>query len=102
MTTDPTPLQERIGRAMYARINGFRGMWERLAPEFQQEYLDDAAAVLPIIAAEVRKAQADAWDEGQASGWDNAREESDQHGGVCDMWKPHVWLTPNPYREQED
>lgn len=56
------------------------------------------AAVLPIL----RAAQADAWDEGQASGWDSAREESDQHGGVCDMWKPHVWLTPNPYREQED
>lgn len=61
MTTDPTPLQERIKRAL----------WEALPDVPEEDYgsvepwLDrDAAAVLPIIAAEVQAAKAEAWDEG--------------------------------------
>ena len=63
MTTDTTALQERIARALHGRIIGLPRAWERLDPEFQQEYLDDAAAVLPIIAAEAQAAKAEAWTE---------------------------------------
>lgn len=115
MTTDPTPLQESIARALRETLTDPYGAGSDLeSPGITSEgtvrqrggEIDVPHMVedlLPLIAAEVRKAQADAWDEGQASGWDNAREESDQHGGVGDMWKPHVWLAPNPHRnEQED
>lgn len=55
-----------------------------------------AAAVLPIL----RAAQADAWDEGQVSGWDEAREQWAVDGMVGDMWK---WAdTRNPYRSKEN
>lgn len=63
MTTDPTPLQERIAAELCFAERGddFAGITN---PALRRDYLQFAAAVLPIIAAEVRKAQADAWDEG--------------------------------------
>lgn len=96
MTTDDKTLTEQIAGAL-AEVDGY-GPTDMHVDWVMRYYGDFAVAVLPII----RKAQADAWDEGQESGWGSAREESDQHGGVCDMWKPHVWLEPNPYREEQN
>ena len=95
MTADDKTLTDEIARAL-ATEEGYELPWEQ--ERHAGLYRERAAAVLPII----RKAQADAWDEGQESGWGSAREESDQHGGVCDMWKPHVWLEPNPYRTEQN
>ena len=55
MTTDPTPLQERIVQAMREEDGDAQH-----GPDAHPGYYEYAAAVLPIIAAEVRKAQADA------------------------------------------
>lgn len=57
----PTPLQERIARAMWAGFaadQGYTTTWEELAEYVQGTYLHAAAAVLPTIAAEVRKGRA--------------------------------------------
>lgn len=54
MTTDPTPLQERIARAIHK--DELDGEWAELLDVYRMEYLATAAAVLPII----REAQADA------------------------------------------
>ena len=53
-----------------------------------------AAAVLPIL----RRAQAEAWDEGQDAGWDEAQDQWATEGMVGDRWKRAD--TPNPYREE--
>lgn len=61
-TTDPTPLQERIERALVLSPY-VRGQLSKIGPVMKRreaERIALAAAVLPIIAAEVRKAQADA------------------------------------------
>ena len=50
------------------------------------------AAVLPIL----RRAQAEAWDEGQSSGWDEAQCTWQETGVVGDGWKHSTG--PNPYR----
>ena len=66
MTTDTTALQERIARAMWAGFaadQGYTTTWEELSEYVQGTYLHAAAAVLPIIAAEVQAAKAEAWDE---------------------------------------
>ena len=84
MTTDPTPLQERIARALDP------SSWQlhdsgTFPPEHQapqaviRRSMDEAAAVLPIIAAEVRKAQADALrDAAREMVWDNDAERLDE------------------------
>ena len=53
-----------------------------------------AAAVLPIL----RRAQAEAWDEGQDAGWEEAQDQWATEGMVGDRWKRAD--TPNPYREE--
>ena len=64
-TTDQTPLQDRLARSIYgAEMPSPRYQWAALRNEAKDRRRQQAAAVLPIIAAEVRKAQADAWDEG--------------------------------------
>ena len=88
MTTTDEALTEQIARAMYeAEIEDD---WLYELNEYKEPYLIFAAAVLPII----RKAQADAWDEGHrdtlayvASGNLNG----DEH---------HATPT-NPYRTEE-
>ena len=77
MTTDTPALQERIAEELYYDQHPegrHRSEWpDAVYPDTVYEYRDLAAAVLPIIAAEVRKAQAKAWDdaidEAAASGW---------------------------------
>lgn len=69
MTTDPTPLQERIARALYENAEYYgpaptRPPWDSRDGEERGEWMEIAAAVLPIIAAEVQAAKAEAWDEG--------------------------------------
>ena len=54
MTTDTTPLQERIARALDKNFNPDR------YPIMAAMFMDYAAAVLPIVEAEVRKAKAEA------------------------------------------
>ena len=99
MTTD-ADLTELLAQKLHEvdPISGHDPRWDRLLKMDREWYRIKATAVLPIL----RRAQAEAWDEGQESGWGSAREESDQHGGVCDMWKPHVWLEPNPHREEQN
>lgn len=57
MTTDD--LTKRIARALDKNFNPDR------YPIMAAMFIDYAAAVLPIVEAEVRKAKAEAWDEGQ-------------------------------------
>ena len=57
MTTDPTPLQERIWEVI-AEVRDQHPRVFNDAPT-----VDVVAAVLPIIAAEVQAAKAEAWDE---------------------------------------
>lgn len=95
MSTDPTPLQERIERALreHAFVEHSPGAGEHvdLSPQ-AAKYL--AARIAPIIAAEVRKAQAGAWDEGfevgESNGYAIGRDiDTDEN-------------TENPYRNEED
>lgn len=71
MTTDTTALQERIAEELYYDQHPegrHRSEWPTAVyPDDIYEYRDLAAAVLPIIAAEVRAASEKAWEEG----WDD-------------------------------
>lgn len=99
MSTDPTPLQERLARVIYGedpkwgyiQAGDHHGVaWETLPEPIQHDMLGMAADVLPII----RKAQADAWDEAcQAFAWcrDN---------GPIEDALPYV-AEHNPYRTEE-
>ena len=96
-TTDTDALTERIARAFYEnRVAAIESDQERQSwPTWDDhekadadEWRDAAAAVLPIVAAEVRKAKAEAWDEG-------AQAQADTYGGQIDTG-------PNPYRETGD
>lgn len=69
MNTDTTALQERIARALYENAEYYgpeptQPPWDRRDGEERREWMEIAAAVLPIIAAEVRRASERAWDEG--------------------------------------
>ena len=62
MTTDTTALQERIARALYENAEYYgpedaQPSWDLRDNEERGEWMEIAAAVLPVIAAEVRKAQ---------------------------------------------
>ena len=75
-------------------ISGHAPRWDRLLKTDREWYRIKAAAVLPIL----RRAQADAWDEGQDAGWEEAQDQWATEGMVGDRWK---WAdTPNPYREE--
>lgn len=92
MTTDPTQLQERIARARslpaeWARRRDGETTMEQT--ERWRKRQDEQTAA--IIAAEVRKAQADAWDE-SAEAFDNAPE----------LWPGMIAAPPNPYRNEEE
>ena len=71
MTTDTTALQERIARAIYRSdedgMDRLSDDFGDLAPHWRRMYLMNAAAVLPIIAAEVQAASERAWGEGVAA-----------------------------------
>lgn len=64
MTADTTALQERIARAIYRSdedgMDRLSDDFGDLAPHWRRMYLMNAAAVLPIIAAEVQAAKAEA------------------------------------------
>lgn len=63
MTTETTPLQERIAESFCEPAH--RSRWPLvLVTTFCGQCWERSTAALPFIAAEVRKAQADAWDEG--------------------------------------
>lgn len=69
MSANANPLQERIARALYENAEYYgpaptQPPWESRDGEERGEWMEIAAAVLPIIAAEVQAAKADAWDEG--------------------------------------
>ena len=83
MTTDTTALQEQLAEALHYG----QGLddWGVANDDERGEALDLAAAVLPIIAAEVRAASERAWDEGH-----NARRTVERGG----------WYL-NPYRATE-
>lgn len=79
MTTDPTPLQESIARALDPYAWEKRDEWSSadhpnypLLDNLVAVSMQQAAAVLPLIAAEVRKAQADALRDAADSVHDNA------------------------------
>ena len=65
MTTDTTALQERIARALYENAEYYgpapaQPPWDWRDDEERGEWMEIAAAVLPVIAAEVRAAKAEA------------------------------------------
>ena len=64
MTTDTTALQERIARVIYRsdedEMDRLSDDFGDLALHWRRMYLMNAAAILPIIAAEVRAAKAEA------------------------------------------
>ena len=78
MTTDTTALQERIARAL-AGANYVKG------PHAEALFRDGAAAVLPIVEAEVRAAKAEALREAakayEAEGLDVNTESMPHHDG---------------------
>ena len=78
MTTDPTQIQELIERELEEMFDG-GGFSAR----------DMARDLAPLIAAEVRKAQAGAWDEAERA----------THHWFNDPFTPD--MPDNPYREQE-
>lgn len=83
-----TPLQERIARAL-AAYEGFDA--EHLDHEFVVgEWYATAEALMPLVAAEVRRGQADAWDRA-------VRSLSYPDGSPVE-----VLSNPNPYRAQEN
>ena len=95
MTTD-ADLTEQLAQKLYEvdPISGHDPRWDRLLKTDREWYRIKAAAVLPIL----RRAQADAWDEGQDAGWEEAQDQWATEGMVGDRWK---WAdTPNPYREE--
>lgn len=58
------------------------------------------AEVMRIVEAEVRKAKAEAWDEGHSWGWSDAQ---DAHDVRQEMDRTDWSLnTPNPYRQEND
>ena len=88
MTTDD--LTERIARAL-ARQDGYDP--DKHCDEWIMYGMrESAAAVLPIVEAEVRKAKAEAWDEGC---------EAFEVAHKCDHIEPWGHLRDNPYRTTE-
>ena len=94
MTTD-ADLTEQIAQKLHEvdPISGHDPRWDRLLKMDREWYRIKATAVLPIL----RRAQADAWDEGQDAGWEEAQDQWATEGMVGDRWKRAD--TPNPYRE---
>ena len=95
MTTD-ADLTELLAQKLHEvdPISGHDPRWDRLLKMDREWYRIKATAVLPIL----RRAQADAWDEGQDAGWEEAQDQWATEGMVGDRWK---WAdTPNPYREE--
>ena len=82
MTTDTTALQERLVQAMREEDGDVQH-----GPEAHPGYYEYATAVLPIIAAEVQAAKAEAWQEGVNFALPNAET----------TWYPQH----NPYRTTE-
>ena len=93
MTTD-ADLTEQIAQKLHEvdPISGHDPRWDRLLKMDREWYRIKATAVLPIL----RRAQADAWDEGQSSGWDEAQCTWQETGVVGDGWKHST--DPNTYR----
>ena len=65
MTTDTTALQERIARALYENAEYYgpapaQPPWDWRDDEERGEWMEIAAAVLPVIAAEAQAAKAEA------------------------------------------
>lgn len=78
-TTDTDELTERIARALDKNFNPGR------YPIMAAMFMDYAAAILPEVEAEVRKAKAEAWEE--------CASEIEKQGTVQ--------IPDNPYEEQE-
>ena len=99
MTTDTTALQERIAEELYYDQHPegrHRSEWPTAVyPDDIYEYRDLAAAVLPIIAAEVRAASEKAWGEGVAA-WRDYESGLDPRLG-----HPRRDTPLNPYRATE-
>ena len=99
-TTDTDALTERIARALYENAEYYgpedvQPAWEHRDDEERDEWRAIAAAVLPIVAEEVRKAKAEAWDETcEAFAWCITN-------GPIEHVPPYV-LERNPYRETGD
>lgn len=91
MTTDTTALRERIARALDKNFNPDR------YPIMAAMFKDYAAAILPIVEAEVRAAKAEAWDEGHSWGWSDAQDAHDVRQAMDRADWP--LNTPNPYRK---
>ena len=64
-TTDTDALTERIARALFEVRDDAYDLdeWEDLDSTDRERWMCDAAAVLPLVAVEARKAKAEAWDE---------------------------------------
>ena len=96
MTTD-ADLTEQLAQKLHEvdPISGHAPRWDRLLKMDREWYRIKATAVLPIL----RRAQLDAWDEGQDAGWDEAQDQWATEGMVGDRWKRAD--TPNPYRTEQ-
>lgn len=83
-TTDDTALQEQIAAALSASVGG----WNQNTRAIQ----NSAAAVLPIVRAEVAKARTEAWGEGF---------EAFEVAYEIDHTDPWRHLRDNPYRTEQ-
>ena len=102
MTADPTELHERVAEELYYEQHPEgrrRNDWRTEHPVTRYEFLDRAAAILPIVAEEVRKAKAEAWDEG----YSEAEDWCEEYREAVDEFPPRAVPYPtNPYRETGD
>ena len=95
-TTDTDALTERLARAMHAGevAGGFAAdEWDGMSADSLAWYRANAAAVLPIVAVEVRKAKAEAWDE--------AASHAESKSWLTNFRADDL-RTANPYRETGD
>lgn len=96
MTTPNTDLAEQIARAMFNRARPGNEYADLTWVEVRGEYMDEAAAVLPIVEEHARAAAKAAWDEcaQEQGGW--PRPEGNPRALT------YVLLANNPYMPKEE
>lgn len=103
--TDTDALNESIARALYENAEYYgpedtQPAWEHRDDEERDEWREIAAAVLPIVAEEVRKAKAEVWVEAIRYSIDCGNETTDSCGNMYRLdWIDRMEreIEQNPY-----
>lgn len=92
------PLVEKMAAAMH--YSETKDDWQIELDEYKEPYLDLADAAFSAVEQAIVSAKFAAFEEGRASGWRSAREESEMNGMVGDLYHPHTEVDPNPYEDR--